>query len=68
MFDFSNYPKDSMFYDCSIMNKIGKMKYKPEGKINIEFVGLKSKIYSLIDVDGQESKKGKGPISVVMTT
>ena len=50
------------------MNKIGKIKYKPEGKINIECVGLKSKIYSLIDVDGKESKKGKGTISVVITT
>ena len=29
---------------------IGKIKDKSEGKIIIEFVGLKSKMYSLIDV------------------
>ena len=38
LFDFSNYPKDSMLYDLTNMNKIGKMKDESEGKINIEFV------------------------------
>ena len=55
-----------MFYDPSNMNKIGKVKDESEGKINIEFVGLKSKMYSLIDVDGKENKKGKGVNSVVV--
>ena len=57
-----------MFYDPSNMNKIGKMKDESEGKINIEFVGLKSKMYSLIDVDGKENKKGKGVNSVVVNS
>ena len=52
---FSNYPKDSKFYDPSNMNEIGKMKDESEGK-NIEFVGLKSKMYSLKSVDGKEKK------------
>ena len=26
LFDFSNYPKDSVFYDLTSMNKIGKIK------------------------------------------
>ena len=30
--DFSNYPKDSTFYDPSNMNEIGKMKDESEGK------------------------------------
>ena len=47
------------------MNEIGKMKDESEGKINIEFVGLKSKMYSLIDIDGEENKKGTGVNSVV---
>ena len=63
--DFSNYPKDSKFYDPSNMNEIGKMKDESEGK-NIEFVGLKSKMYSLKTVDGKEKKIGKGVNSVVV--
>ena len=65
LFDFSNYPEGSKFYDPSNMNEIGKMKDESEGKINIEFVGLKSKMYSLIDIDGEENKKEKGVNSVV---
>ena len=65
LFDFSNYPEGSKFYDPSNMNEIGKMKDESEGKINIEFVGLKSKMYSLIDIDGEEKKKEKGVNSVV---
>ena len=45
LFDFSNYLNDSMLYDLTNMNKIGKMKDKSEGKTNIEFLGLKSKMY-----------------------
>ena len=32
------------------MNEAGKIKYESKGKIDIEFVGLKSKMYSLFDV------------------
>ena len=66
LFDLSNYLKDSKFYDPSNMNEIGKMKYISEGKIIIEFVGLKSKMYSLIDIGGKENKTGKGVKSVVV--
>ena len=64
--DFSNYPKVSTFHDPSNMNEIGKIKDESEGKINLEFVGLKSKMYSLIDVDGKENKKGKRVNSVAV--
>ena len=36
------------------------MKDEFKGKIINEFVGLKSKMYSLVDVDGEENKKAKG--------
>ena len=36
------------------------MKDKSEGKIIDEFVGLKSKMYSMEDTDGKESNTAKG--------
>ena len=42
------------------------MKDESEGKINIEFVGLKLKMYSLKNVVGKENKKGKGVNSPVV--
>ena len=35
------------------------MKDEPEGKINDEFVGLKSKMYSIKNIDGKESNTAK---------
>ena len=54
LFDFSDYPLDSKLFDPVNKKVIGKMKDRfKKRKIN-EFVGLKSKIYSLISVDDQE--------------
>ena len=39
---------------------IGKMKEEAKGKIINEYVGLKSKMYSLAMVDNEEIKKAKG--------
>ena len=36
------------------------MKDEFEGRMISEFIRLKSKIYSLVDVDGEISKKAKG--------
>ena len=56
LFDFSNYPEDSNFFDPTDKKKvIGKMKDASEGKIIDTFVGLKSKIYSIKNIDGKES-------------
>ena len=60
LFDFSNYPKDSKFFDQADKKVIGKMKDKSEGKIIDEFVGLKSKMYSMRNIDGKESNTAKG--------
>ena len=38
LFDFSNYPKDSKFFDPANKKVIGKMKDEKEGKINDEFL------------------------------
>ena len=36
------------------------MKDEFRGRIISEFVGLKSKMYSLVDIDGEENKKANG--------
>ena len=46
LFDFSNYSKDSRFYDDTNKNVIGKMKDEYSGAIIDQFIGLKSKMYS----------------------
>ena len=60
MFDFSDYPQDSKFFDTVNKKVIGKMEDELGERIIGEFVGLKSKINSLVDVDGEENKKAKG--------
>ena len=47
MFDFSNCSKDSTFFDETNKKVIGKMKDDFSGVIVSEFVGLKSKMYSM---------------------
>ena len=51
LFDFINYPKDSKFHDDTNVKVIGKMKDEMCSKIVSKFVGLKSKMYSLITID-----------------
>ena len=60
LFDFSNYPEDSKFFDQANKNVVGKMKDESEEKIIGEFVGLKSKMYSMKNIDGKESNTAKG--------
>ena len=47
LFDFSNYSKDSKFFNETIKKVFGKMKEEFDEVIIIEFVGLKSKMYSI---------------------
>ena len=59
-FNFSNYSKDCKFYDDANKKVIGKMKDEYTGVIIDQFVGLKSKIYSIRKIDGNESRTAKG--------
>ena len=59
LFDFSGYPKNSVYYDNSNKKMLGKMKDELNGNKTVEFVGLKSKMYSLISSDGKEINKVK---------
>ena len=51
--------KIQSFLDEANKKVIGKMKDESEGKINDEFVGLKSK-YSMKNIDGKKSNCAKG--------
>ena len=56
LFDLSDYLLNSKFFDPTNKKVIGKMKDEFKGKIISEFIGLKSKMYSLIAVDDKEVK------------
>ena len=47
LFDFSNYAKDSRFFNETNKQDIGKMEDEFGGIIVIKFIGLKSKMYSI---------------------
>ena len=64
LFDFSNYSKDSKFYDDSNKKVVGKKKDEMGGIIIDEFIGLKSKMYAIKKIDGRESNTAKG-VSIV---
>ena len=58
-FDFSDYPTDSQFHDPTNKKVIGKMKDETASVPTVEFVGLRSKMYSIKTSDF-ESKRAKG--------
>ena len=60
LFDFSNYSKDSTFFDETNKKVIGKTKDEFGGVIVIKFFGLKSKMYSIKKLDGKECNTAKG--------
>ena len=60
LFDFSNYPKDSKFFDETNKKVIGKMKDEFYGVAVVEFVGLKSKMHSMKKIDGKDCNTAKG--------
>ena len=43
LFDFSDYPKDSKFFDAVNKKVVGKLKNEFKGKIISESVGLKGR-------------------------
>ena len=60
MFDFSDSSSNSKFFDLVNKKVIGKMKDEFKGKIISEFVGLKTKMDSLINADDKEVTKANG--------
>ena len=60
LFDNSDYPKDSSFYFSENKKVIGKFKDEAAAVPILEFVGLKSKMYSYLKDNDQNSKSAKG--------
>ena len=54
LFEFSTYSKDSKFFNATNKKVIGKMKDEFAGVIASEFVGLKSKMYSIKEHNKQK--------------
>ena len=57
--DFSYCPKDSKFFDKANKKVIGKQKDGSEAKTIGKLVGLKSKMYSVKNIDVKESNTAK---------
>ena len=55
LFDFSNYSKDSKFSGDTNKKVVGKMKDEYDGIITDKVIALKSKMYSIKKIDGNES-------------
>ena len=65
-FDFSNYPLDHKNYDNDRNNLIpGKMKDEMGGELILEFVGLRAKMYSILNYNGENKRTAKGVIEQV---
>ena len=60
LFHFSNYSKDSTFFDDANKKVIGKMKDEYGAAIIDQFIGLKSKMYSIKKINGSKSSATKG--------
>ena len=59
MFDFTEYPDNSRFYDVKNKKVIGKMNDETKSSPIAEFAELKSNIGSYIKEDIEEDKKTK---------
>ena len=60
LFDFNGYQNNFDYYDTPNKKVSGKIKDEFNGVKIVEFVGLKSKMYSLISSDDKEVDKAKG--------
>ena len=60
LFDFSNYPDTHPNYDTSNAFKPGLFKDEMGGQIIDEFCGLRSKMYSILNYNGENKKTANG--------
>ena len=60
LFDLSNFPVSSKYYCSDNKKVVGKMKDEYGGKSIVKFLGLKSKMYSILDESNNEKITSKG--------
>ena len=60
LFDNSDYPKDGKFFDSTNKKVIGKFKDEAAGMPIVEFIGLRSRMYSYVKDNGKNEKTVKG--------
>ena len=60
LYDTSNYQKDHPLYSTGYEKVLGKMKDECAGRAIAEYVGLRPKMYSILEVSEKSIKKAKG--------
>ena len=60
LFDLINYSKSSKYYCDENKKVVGKMKDEYGGLLILKFIGLKSKMYSILDENDNEKCTNKG--------
>ena len=60
LFDLSNFPKSSKYYCDENKKIVSKMKDEYVGKWILKFVGLKLKMYSILDESSNEKSTNRG--------
>ena len=60
LFDLTNFPVSSKYYCSNNKKVVGKMKDEHGGKSVVKFLGLKSKLYSILDESNNEKSINKG--------
>ena len=60
LFDLSNFPVSSKYYCSGNKKVVGKMKDQYGGKSIVKFLGLKSKMYSILNESNNEKITSKG--------
>ena len=65
LYDLTNLPVSSKYYCSDNNNVVGKMKDEYGGKSILKFIGLKSKMYSILDESNNEKSPNKGHITFI---
>ena len=65
-YDTSNYPPDHFLHSMKNKKVLRKMKDKCAGRPIAEYVGLRPKMYSILEASGQNIKKAKGDKKAVV--
>jgi hypothetical protein len=59
-YDTSNYPREHPLFSAANKKVLGKMKDECGGRPIAEFVGLRPKLYSILEAGGANTRKAKG--------